>query len=248
MKTGIITLFFTLLSANLLAAGTTLSYTASLPSAQGNWLRGVSLPGFDSSLGKLYSATLTFQGSVTQILEMENPNAFGTSDWLEDLEHRSNFHFIFGDGSPVASSGVPNTQWMADFSQGGILAPFDGVVDYSGSSGLTQTSSASMNASFGYYTSNLYHFLNAPAVDIDAIFTSGLSNVGVGLNYLNNNNIIWRTDDSADLAVTVSYLYNYTPDQVIPPAIPEPSIYAMAAALAVFAATVMVRRRRQTWA
>jgi hypothetical protein len=249
MKTGIITaLFIMLVNTNLLASGTTLAYTASLPGAQGNWSRGISLPGFDSSLGTLYSATLTFQGSVTQTLQMENPNAFGTSDWLKDMDHLSNFHFTFGDGSPVASAGVPNTQWRSDFSQGGTLAPFDGVVDYSGSSGLTQTSNTSMDVSFGYYSSDLYHFKNFPTVGIDAIFTSGLSNVGVGLDYLNENNIIWHTNDSADLTVTLSYLYNYTPDQVNPPAIPEPSIYAMAVALVVFAATVIARRRQQAWA
>jgi len=131
MKTHVLLIVFLIFVISC-ANAEVLSFCNSVPMQVAPWAYNASFPKFDSSMGELKSVELRAEYNVTQDYKAENKGASNATlnssmDMLLQIETP--------DGSKLAS----NISRILVKE----LAPFDGAIDYSGSSGLDLNESSS---------------------------------------------------------------------------------------------------------
>jgi hypothetical protein len=127
-------LILTILLSSLLliASAETVSYCDSIPMQMTDWNSSVSLPKFDPDMGVLKAVDISIDVNLSQQVKAENLEKSNSS--------------ISTTIEPVLVLILPNTQEIkanASLASSRDLAPFDGVNDFSGSSGINFTESSS---------------------------------------------------------------------------------------------------------
>lgn len=195
------------------------SYVASNPSTATDWTDTFSAPTFDQSLGTLTQVKLTFSGQTSQTIQAENLESMSRGYTLQSTMALT---LARGDGTRLFSP-TPIV-----LSQSGTLAPFDGSIDFSGSSGVTLRNTIPISLSLtdcdlGAYLSGATLTFTSKAVDVAIMTSSG--------------NVIEQAISAASAQLMVEY--SYTP-------IPEPSLFTVWLALAGLLVTLIRRGTHAT--
>lgn len=204
------------------AAPVTVTYVISFSDSYGtavtNWDHNLVLPYFNGSLGSLIGAKFSYAASVTSVFGIENRD-------------RRNPQSITATASANVTFDVPvlSTLSLSNIGSPTLLARYDNVLDFSGTSGSTQTLTA--------IDSNFYH-ISAPAT---LVSLTGIGNFLVPVHaralssISGSGNLASSVSTAASASMAVTYTYNRT--------VPEPGALLLSmTALAVIGAGRLQRR------
>ncbi len=228
-RLSIVTVFSLFLASS--ARADFVSYSVSSPPGLGtflapDWTAPITVPKFNPALGTLNSIVFSMTGYVRGNAQVENTSPSSGSE--TKLTLASGLTLTRPGGGPALVVATPIV--INPFSAG----PFDGVIDFAGTSGATL--SGLLGSKF-----NLFHYES----DADkALFTGGgtidLPLTAIGTSRANGGGStisLFETESRGE--VTVTYRYSASP-------IPEPRVYgAMGALLCVGLALARRLRSKQ---
>ena len=173
-----------------------LCYTGSIPNMQMDWPAGthVSIPQFDPERGTLLSVQVSMSGVIHKLLGAERIDAIGYNGWIGSYLSAW-LEVDLPTGVPVisASSQLRYIDRVA-------LGPFDGLLNYAGTSGVTIARDIPVNG-VSVLTEDLAAFIGADDVNLPA---KAWAKAGMGANG-SGWDFILRT--SATITVDVCYTY-----------------------------------------
>ncbi len=217
MKTHLkLSLVAGLLLTSVAQAQQVISYFAQIPQTTTNWTQTLQLPGFDSNLGSLTQVTLSYEGNIWQSVFAENKN------------HSSAYYHLSNTASLSLAKLAGPTLIAANpfvFNRSGSLTAFDGLADYSGTSGVTFNNKVTISGVYQDANISSYQDVSLVAFTATALGDNNL----ILCRYLNDGALT-----TAAASVRVEYGFA---------AIPEPSTYAAIMGVSALA-LVAIRRRR----
>jgi hypothetical protein len=203
------------------------SYFTSMPEASISSTPAVTqltLPAFNSSLGTLTGVKLSFVSELWQEAQVEN------------LSNSTANYSFFGTAT-ISLDRADGVSLLAptelQMPRSTTLGAFDGVIDYSGSSGIAFNQYGSFSGQ--YNDSNLTSYLGTGTVSFEA--------TGQALAQLSASSGSLLAGSSAMYATGLSVDYSYIAGDLTQ--IPEPPLSGMLAGLAVLVGVVVLRGRRQ---
>jgi hypothetical protein len=185
------------------------TYSDGYGPAATDWTAVLTVPQFDGSLGMLTEVRLTLSGSLDASFGYEN---------LREIAQNMSYMYELQQGMSLSSAGLPSlsmstvrgdTTWRSL----GLVAAYDGVTDYAGTSGATILYGVLTNSAMYDYTAavDLAPFIGLGNVAYNA---AGTGYVSMGMTGGNNS---MQSVSLAGATVTVDYIYT----------VPEPATMAI---------------------
>jgi len=195
------------LSSAALAGGptSTLCFSDSIPLQSTNWASSVSIPQFNPALGTLQSIQFTLSGNVQGTARAESLDASPT---LVNTQFSADITLTRPDLSVIVVT-IP----IANFSD--PLGPFDGTIDFGGSSGVTHP---------GINATDSDMAISPPPLS-DLVLFTGLGNIVLPVvatgtsTATGSGNLITQFTTQAQCSVEVCYVY----EPNTPPVFTEPT-------------------------
>ncbi|WP_394790111.1 choice-of-anchor E domain-containing protein [Rhodoferax sp.] len=185
-----------------------------------DWNHNLLLPYFDGSLGTLIDAKFTYDGTVTTLFGIENKDRNKSQSFTATARASISFDQPLNQVLNLMNAGSPT-----------LLAKFDGNTDFGGTSGTTQSLSASGNSLFDVTSAAGLAALIGTGNFIIPVHARALSSFSGPANMASNIS----TKAGAD----VSVVYTYTKT------VPEPGSLALVG-LALAGAAAVAKRRKVT--
>jgi hypothetical protein len=171
----------------------TLTFSDSIPVTNTNWSLSVTLPKFDPALGTLQTVTLTLDGHIEGQAAVESTDASPTTI---TTMFQANLTLARPDMSILAVV-IPQVTNMAN------LSPFDGVIDFRGTSGITYPNlmqNASQSVTSPPPASDLPLFTGTGTITLPVTAVGTSTAIGSG-------NVITQFATRASAVVTVVYQF-----------------------------------------
>lgn len=182
------------------AGAATVTYSAGIPSQTTDWNLSLDLPMFDPALGTLNSISFTLNGTVMGQVKVENQNATPAtvSTCLQSTLT------LFRPDATILVVSIPSI--IRQFN----ASAFDGVLDYSGTSGITYpvTSASKIETVSGLSSAADKALFTGPGTISLPVSAAGLAGGSGAANLA----MLFSAESGASASVT----YDYT-------AVPEPS-------------------------
>ncbi len=179
------------------ANAATISYTDSFGLSTTNWTQNLSLQQFDSALGTLNSVTFNYGGGISTIFSLESLDAAAAN--------------ISANAAGDISFGGPISDTLHIAGSSNLsVTPFDGTIDFGGTSGGTVGPVVVNDSNSIFLNSGFAAFIGNGTFDI-LVAAIGLSNAsGAG-------NLISQINTEAVANIEVVYNYSTTTN------VPEPA-------------------------
>lgn len=206
-RTSLAALGAVALSSVAFAGGSssTLCFSDSIPLQSTNWASSVSIPQFNPALGTLQSIQFTLSGNVQGTARAESLDASPT---LVNTQFSADITLTRPDMSVIVVT-IP----IANFSD--PLGPFDGTIDFGGSSGVTHP---------GINANDSDMAISPPPLS-DLVLFTGLGNIVLPVvatgtsTATGSGNLITQFTTQAQCSVEVCYTY----EPNTPPVFTEPT-------------------------
>jgi hypothetical protein len=185
--------FGAVLAAHASATTQTQTFSSSIPVTNTNWALSVSLPKFDPALGTLQTIALTLNGHIEGQAAVESTDASATQI---TTQFQANLTLARPDMSIIAVV-IPQITNIVD------LTPFDGTIDFAGSSGHT----------FPNLMQNASQTVTSPPPASDLPLFTGTGNIvlpvtAVGTSVATGSgNVVTQFATRASAVVTVVYTF-----------------------------------------